>query len=149
MHLIGLLRADVDNLQGLLPVRLCLAVLCCLLLTGLALVNTTAVHTIHTTVQIQTAQTHDTTIKSNASVDSPNCHTTKSPILTHSPDHHADLAAACCAWLCSAHALLPAALTAISPPIEHIRADPFNLTRLQNPQLAHGRLIERPPRLTT
>ena len=154
MRLIGTLRDGCRQLQDIFPTRLWLAIFCCLtfcglLLAGMAL-NPSAPHTTHL------AASHATSAHSESNISEPslsasshsashkaNCHD-RQPT---SDWHDTSVLTLCCAWICSAHAVLPNMLTAAFQPVEHILADPFNFARIQNLQLAHRRPIERPPRL--
>jgi hypothetical protein len=143
-----MLRRWCHNLQDVAPTRLLLAVFCGLLLVGLALTTLTqpnAAHTIHLAAEHSTAnQSRTSPLASHQA----NCHDLKPSSDQHAANpHNTDLADACCAWWCAAHAVLPNMLTAVLQPAERVLADPFNFVRIQNPQLAHVRRIERPPRV--
>ena len=154
MRLIGTLRDGCRQLQDIFPTRLWLAIFCCLtffvlLLAGMAL-TTSAPHTTHLAVNHTAASHSESNISepslsasSHSASHKTNCHDRQ----PSSDWHSTSLLTMCCAWICSAHAVLPNMLTAAFQPVERIRTDSFNFARIQNPQLAHRRPIERPPRL--
>jgi len=138
-----MLRRWYRHLQDVVPTRLLLGICCGLLLVGLALTTSvppSAAHTIH----LAASQPKNSHLVSHQ----PNCHDRKSPSDQHTANpHDMNMAGMCCAWICSAHAVLPNMLTAVFQPVERLLADPFNFAGIQNPQLAHVRPIERPPRV--
>ena len=148
-----MLRRWYSHLQDVVPTQLLLAICCGLLLVGLALTNSAqsnGVHTIHFAAEHSTARQSETnpSKSSHSASHQPNCHDLKSPSDQHAANSHdMNMAGMCCAWICSAHAVLPNMLTAVFQPVERLLADPFNFAGIQNPQLAHVRPIERPPRL--
>lgn len=153
MYLISMLRGWCNRLQGLRSVQLSLLVMCCLLLMGLALTTLTQPSAAHTT---HLAASHATSAHSESNFSEPSL-SASSHSASHKPNchdrqptsdwHSTSLLTMCCAWICSAHAVLPNMLTTVFQTVEHVLADPFNFVRIQNPQLAYVRPIERPPRL--
>lgn len=148
MRLIGTLRDGCRQLQDIFPTRSWLAISCCLTFCGLLLagmvLTTSAPHTTyfaanHTATHSET----DLSASSHSASHNSNCHDRQPSADWHSTS----LLTMCCAWICSAHAVLPNMLTAVFQPVERLLADPFNFVRIQNPQLAHVRPIERPPRI--
>lgn len=154
MRLIGMLRDGCRQLQGIFPTRLWLAafcglIFCGLLLAGMAL-TTSALYTTHLSASHATSAHSESNLSepslsasSHSASHKANCHDRQ----PSSDWHSTSLLTMCCAWICSAHAVLPNMLTAAFQPVERIRTDSFNFARIQNPQLAHRRPIERPPRL--
>ena len=154
MRLIGTLCDACRQLQDIFPTRLWLAIfcgltLCSLLLAGMVL-TTSALHTTHL------AANHATSAHSESNISEPSL-SASSPSASHKANchdrqpsadwHSTSLLTLCCAWICSAHAVLPNTLAAMSQPLARARVGTFILARIQNPQLAHRRPIERPPRL--
>lgn len=58
------------------------------------------------------------------------------------------IAAECCEWLCSTHAILPVSLALSIRPSNPQFEDLLNQNYIQSPQMAYRRAIERPPRLS-
>ena len=127
-----MLRRWYRHLQDVAPTRLLLAICCALLLVGLALTiieESSGLHTIHLAAEYSTARQSETNSSkiSHSASQQANCHDLKSSSDQHAANpHDMHLAGMCCAWICSAHAVLPNMLTAVIQPVERLLADPFN-----------------------